>query len=553
MSTMRIDISKIRRDGGTQSREELNQNTVDEYAAAMMAGDNFPAVKAFYDGTWYWLSDGFHRMAAAVQIKATTIFADVRQGTQRDAILDSVAANSNHGLRRTREDMRRAIKTLLRDEEWSKWSDREIARKVNCDHKTVGSVRAEMASSGEIPQIERTVERNGTVYQMVPATKPMVTNSVGRGFEIGDAVRFSEQGIWEYSYGQIAAIDGEDVILNFAIKNSRAGYSKPETLTVSRLNLFPITQGGYQKWFCFALYEERVVLFAWKDHYIAFDVPMEANAGGHNWTRSDGDLGLAWRVHPAWLEHWTKQETSYVVVKQEDITPEMLDIVSRAGRGRGGKMVMPPQPSPEVVQSIAPAAPERPPLPEWAKEGNTVHHMSGKTCEIQSAYFIAARWMLRVEITHPKDDGFADAPLSEFGPMPNPKALLPIPAAPIKLQAGMKVLTRTGRPGEILEIAGRHANVKCKSYTHTHLIESLRIAPEQASVEPSPDWKPLLSDNEMEQLEHSLSNMVNFIESGSLPDKGDLSDDLERVYQAMHKARNVYYKMRDPATGKVKV
>lgn len=550
MSTMKIDISKVRRDGGTQSREALNQNTVDEYGEKMIAGATFPPVKVFYDGTWYWLSDGFHRVEAALQIKATTIFAEVRQGTQRDAILDSVAANSNHGLRRTRDDVRRAIKTLLRDEEWRKWSDREIARKVDCDHKTVGKERAELAASGEIPQIERTVERNGTVYQMTPATatKPMVTNAVGRGFEIGDVVRFSEQGIWEYNYGQIAAIGGEDVVLNFAIKNTRAGYSKPETLTVSRLNLFPITQGGYQRWFCHALYEEEVILFAWKDHYIAFDVPMEANAGGHNWTPADGwDVGLAWRVHPAWLEYWDKQGTSYVIEKQEDITPEMLDIVNRAGRARGGKMILPPQTTPEAVQPVvsAPAAPERPALSEWAYVGNTVQHMSGKHCLIERTYF-TDRWMIRAEIVNPKGDGFCDAPEHEFGPLPQPKELAP---APIKLQVGMKVLTRTGRPGEIIELASRHVQVKCKAYTSTHLIESLRIAPAQ---KPSLAWEPLLSINEREQLDQSIANMLKFLEAQSLPDKGDLRDDLERVYQAMHKARTTYYKRLDPATGMVK-
>ena len=52
---------------------------------------------------------------------------------------------------------------LLQDEEWSRWSDREIARRTGVDHKTVGNVRNEL--SGEIPQItERKVQRGETVY-----------------------------------------------------------------------------------------------------------------------------------------------------------------------------------------------------------------------------------------------------------------------------------------------------------------------------------------------------------------------------------------------------
>ena len=76
-----------------------------------------------------------------------------------------MGANGSHGLRRNRQDIRRAIDLLLRDEEWGKWSDREIARRVGCHHTTVGTVRDDLALSGEISQIEnRTVSRNGTTY-----------------------------------------------------------------------------------------------------------------------------------------------------------------------------------------------------------------------------------------------------------------------------------------------------------------------------------------------------------------------------------------------------
>jgi hypothetical protein len=39
-------------------------------------------------------------------------------------------------------------------------SDRQIAEKVNVDHKTVGSVRAEKESTGEIPQLKKTVGKD---------------------------------------------------------------------------------------------------------------------------------------------------------------------------------------------------------------------------------------------------------------------------------------------------------------------------------------------------------------------------------------------------------
>jgi hypothetical protein len=106
-----------------------------------------PPIVVFHDGVDYWLADGFHRHAAHLKAGAADIAADVRKGTKRDAILHSVGANQAHGLRRTNEDKRRAVLTLLNDEEWAKWSDREIARRCAVDHTTVIRHRASLVES----------------------------------------------------------------------------------------------------------------------------------------------------------------------------------------------------------------------------------------------------------------------------------------------------------------------------------------------------------------------------------------------------------------------
>ena len=123
-------ISQIRRDGGTQPRAAINQDTVNEYLEDMKNGDIFPAVVVFYDGEIYWLADGFHRLEAALGARKKKIAVTVKQGTRRDAVLYSVGANAKHGLRRTNADKRRAVMTLLEDSEWSVWSNREIAKQV---------------------------------------------------------------------------------------------------------------------------------------------------------------------------------------------------------------------------------------------------------------------------------------------------------------------------------------------------------------------------------------------------------------------------------------
>lgn len=153
---VQIPLRSIKTDTGIQQRANtLDNGIVSEYAAAMQAGAIFPPVTIFSDGTTNWLADGFHRVEAADEVGAKTIAAEIRQGTRRDAILYACAANRTHGLRRTREDMRRAIATLLADDEWRGLSDRAIAQKVGCDHKTVAPVRSDLGNQlGNFPSCD---------------------------------------------------------------------------------------------------------------------------------------------------------------------------------------------------------------------------------------------------------------------------------------------------------------------------------------------------------------------------------------------------------------
>lgn len=160
-----IRIDQIRMDGGTQSRAQINDDTVAEYAEAM-ADPNcvFPPAIVYYDGKDYWLADGFHRVAAWSRVGRVEVPTEVRQGTRRDAILHSCAANSAHGLRRTNADKRRAVMTLLDDPEWARWSNREIARRCAVSEALVRDVRGPICEKNADGQV-RTVERNGQTYQ----------------------------------------------------------------------------------------------------------------------------------------------------------------------------------------------------------------------------------------------------------------------------------------------------------------------------------------------------------------------------------------------------
>lgn len=170
---MALRIDQIRTDGGTQSRAAINEATVAEYAEAM-ADENtvFPPVVVYFDGRDHWLADGFHRLEAWKRIGRTEIPVDVRQGDRRRAILHSVAANTAHGLRRTNEDKRRAVLTLLEDDEWRQWSDSEIARRCVVSQPFVGKMREALTQNvlSEAPTETRTyTTKHGTEAAMKTA------------------------------------------------------------------------------------------------------------------------------------------------------------------------------------------------------------------------------------------------------------------------------------------------------------------------------------------------------------------------------------------------
>jgi len=142
-----LRISSINIDGGTQPRVSLNESVVAEYAEAIRAGISLPPVDVYRDGSTYWLADGFHRFHAHRHADQEMIGCTVHVGTRRDAVLFSVGANANHGLRRSNDDKRQAVLTLLQDDEWGQWSDREVARRCSVSPDTVGRTRASLSES----------------------------------------------------------------------------------------------------------------------------------------------------------------------------------------------------------------------------------------------------------------------------------------------------------------------------------------------------------------------------------------------------------------------
>lgn len=163
-----LALALIQIDGGTQSRATLNDHVVNDYAEAIQAGATFPPIVVFYDGKKHWLADGFHRFHAYQKAGREKVATDVRQGTRRDAILHSVGANETHGLRRTNDDKRRAVLTLLGDTEWSKWSDGEIAKRCAVSREYVNRLRPTVTCD-QVTSERTYTTKHGTIATMKTA------------------------------------------------------------------------------------------------------------------------------------------------------------------------------------------------------------------------------------------------------------------------------------------------------------------------------------------------------------------------------------------------
>lgn len=151
VTASRLALDYITIDPRLQSRE-LKPAVVTDYSKAMRRGEVFPPVRLVrHDRDTYYLVDGHHRVAATRQLGGVVVIsAEIVNGTFNDALWHSWGANRGHGLRRTREDKHRAIRAALNHPNWSKKSNREIARHIGCDHKTVIAIRHILA--GEFPK-----------------------------------------------------------------------------------------------------------------------------------------------------------------------------------------------------------------------------------------------------------------------------------------------------------------------------------------------------------------------------------------------------------------
>lgn len=148
MEPVILQLSQITIDPDVQPRVEIDEPHVAELATDLTEGAVLPPVAIFYDGVLYRPADGIHRILAYQRAGRTEIAAQVHEGGKREAQLYAVGSNATHGKRRTNEDKRKSVRTLLTDDEWAKWSDRVIAKACRVSQPLVSGIRLELVEKG---------------------------------------------------------------------------------------------------------------------------------------------------------------------------------------------------------------------------------------------------------------------------------------------------------------------------------------------------------------------------------------------------------------------
>ncbi len=158
MTTQRVKLEDIDIYSGTQTRLATNDEAVSGYAESMKLGAEFPPIILFFDGSRYYLADGFHRFLAAKRNEDRDIVADVREGSRTDALVFALGANATNGLYRTNADKRHAAEIAL--EEWPDRSNAYLAETCNVSIELVRRVRKSMG----LDSPDLVVGRDGKQY-----------------------------------------------------------------------------------------------------------------------------------------------------------------------------------------------------------------------------------------------------------------------------------------------------------------------------------------------------------------------------------------------------
>lgn len=152
---MRVRIESLNRTFAQGVREHKDENAVVDYVAAGEKGVELPPVTVFACGGSMFLADGDHRVEAAVRRKQTAIKARVFEHDTADearskARTFAAGANAEHGVKRSDEDKRRAVRSVINEPEFKHTTNRQLAEVCKVGHMMVNQIRRELTANGTL-------------------------------------------------------------------------------------------------------------------------------------------------------------------------------------------------------------------------------------------------------------------------------------------------------------------------------------------------------------------------------------------------------------------
>jgi len=171
MTKRTVKLDQIRIDGETQFRKKIVQKNINHYAECMEDGDVFPPMQVTFDGSEYWLWNGFHRYHAYKKLDVVEIEIEYRPGTKEDAQDLALGANKDHGFGLTKEDKKNKVQWALSQDRHKDLSNIQLAKLCEVSETFVAAERN--------PEVRKKQEQNRLAHYQKKISGTTESSSTG--------------------------------------------------------------------------------------------------------------------------------------------------------------------------------------------------------------------------------------------------------------------------------------------------------------------------------------------------------------------------------------
>ncbi|RYV02080.1 hypothetical protein SOPP22_10935 [Shewanella sp. OPT22] len=161
MTNTTLNLTQVIRSASYQLRAKTDESWIDELAEMLKEGEQFSGTDAptvALHNNKYWLTDGFHRTAAATQAGHEEMeFHVVEVESEYDILLMAIKANGKHGKRNSSEDYKSMVEALMVSEHADTFmkhkfaiDTRKLAETIGCSTRHVQKATATLRESLQV-------------------------------------------------------------------------------------------------------------------------------------------------------------------------------------------------------------------------------------------------------------------------------------------------------------------------------------------------------------------------------------------------------------------